>query len=106
MKNYTLEKRKEFIRYVTKIVHEWTCHLEIFSLPQAIENSRQFLLLRTDILQKIVVGCPESWHQWNFLLHDGTVFTDLVYSKISFCKLSSEISSTILKFYLKGFLEW
>ena len=35
-----------------------------------------------------------SWHQWNFLLHDGTVFTDLVYSKISFCKLSSEISST------------
>ena len=35
-----------------------------------------------------------SWHQWNFLLHDGTVFTDLVYSKISFRKLSSEISST------------
>ena len=35
-----------------------------------------------------------SWHQWNFLLHDGTVFTDLVYSKISFCKLSSEIIST------------
>ena len=25
-------------------------HLEIFSLPQAIEQSRQLLLLRTDIL--------------------------------------------------------
>ena len=33
-------------------------HLEIFSLPQGIENSRQFLLLRTDSLQKTVVGCP------------------------------------------------
>ena len=29
-----------------------------FSLPQAIENSRQFLLLRTDILPKTVVGYP------------------------------------------------
>ena len=33
-------------------------HLEIFSLPQAIENSSQFLLLQTDILQKTVIGCP------------------------------------------------
>ena len=32
-------------------------HLEIFSLPQGIENSRQFLLLRTDSFQKTVVGC-------------------------------------------------
>ena len=31
-------------------------HLEICSRPQAIENSRQCLLLRTDILQKTVVG--------------------------------------------------
>ena len=31
-------------------------HLEIFSLPQAIENSRQFSLPRKDILQKTVVG--------------------------------------------------
>ena len=35
-----------------------TVYLEIFSLAQAIENSRQFLFLRTDILQKTVVGCP------------------------------------------------
>ena len=33
-------------------------HLENFSLPQAIENSGQLLLLRTDILQKTVTGCP------------------------------------------------
>ena len=33
-------------------------HLKTFSLPQAIENSRQFLFLRTDILQKTVVGYP------------------------------------------------
>ena len=39
-------------------VREWNGHLEIFSLPQVIENCRQFLLLRTDILQKTVVGCP------------------------------------------------
>ena len=31
-------------------------HLEIFSPPQGIENSRHFLLLRTDSFQKTVVG--------------------------------------------------
>ena len=39
-----------------KIVHEWNVHLEIFSRPDAKENFRQNLLLRTDILQKTVVG--------------------------------------------------
>ena len=33
-------------------------HLEIISPPQGIENARLILLLRTDILQKTVVGCP------------------------------------------------
>ena len=41
-----------------KIVHEWNGHLEILSLPETIDNSRQFLLLRTDISQKTVVGNP------------------------------------------------
>ena len=40
-----------------------TGHLEILSHPQGIENSRQFLLLRTDILQKAVVGCPCPLHE-------------------------------------------
>ena len=41
-----------------KIVHKWNGHLEIFSLPQAKENVRQFLLVQTDILQKTVTWCP------------------------------------------------
>ena len=41
-----------------EIVLEWKSHLEIFSLPQAMEKSRQFFLPRTDSLQKTVVGCP------------------------------------------------
>ena len=56
--NQTLENRREFIREALKILHEWNSHLEILSRPQVIENSRQHLLLRTDILQKTVVGCP------------------------------------------------
>ena len=41
-----------------QIVHEWNGHLEIFSCPQVTENSGQYLLLQTDILQKTVVGYP------------------------------------------------
>ena len=33
-------------------------HVEISSSPQVIENSRQYLLLRTDVLQKTFVGSP------------------------------------------------
>ena len=33
-----------------------TGRLEIFSRPQVIENFRQYMLLRTDILQKTTVG--------------------------------------------------
>ena len=56
--NQTSENRREFIREASEIVHEWSVHLEIFSRLQAEENSRQYLILRTDILQKTVVGCP------------------------------------------------
>ena len=45
----------------SKIVRERNGHLEIFSRPQVIENSRQYLLLRTDILQKTILGYPVSW---------------------------------------------
>ena len=57
-KNETSENHREFIIYykALKIVQEWLPR--ILSLPQVIENSRQFVLLRTDISQKIVVGCP------------------------------------------------
>ena len=47
-----------FLDKLLKIVPEWNAPLEIISRIQAIENSRQYLLLRTDILHKRVVGCP------------------------------------------------
>ena len=40
-----------------KIVHEWKGPQEIFSRSQVIEDSNQYLLLSTGILQKTVVGC-------------------------------------------------
>ena len=41
------------------IAHEWKVHLAICSSSQAKENSRpKYLLLRTDISQKTVDGCP------------------------------------------------
>ena len=40
-----LENCGEFITYASKIEHERNGQLEIFSLPRAIENSREFLLL-------------------------------------------------------------
>ena len=39
------------MRLVSNIIYEWNGHLEICSRPQAIDNSRQYLLLRTDVLQ-------------------------------------------------------
>ena len=50
--------------------HEWNSHLEIFIHLHTIENSRQHLLLRTDILQKTVLGCPWLLNQWQ--MHKGT----------------------------------
>ena len=39
------------------LVPEWNGHLKIFSRPFLIENSRQHLPLRTDILQTVVLSC-------------------------------------------------
>ena len=39
---------------------EWDGHLVIFSCPRVMENSRQYLVLRTDILRKTVVGCRDN----------------------------------------------
>ena len=49
---------RELVDKPRKMYMDGTGHLEILSLPQGIENSRQFLLLRTDISQKTVVECP------------------------------------------------
>ena len=62
VKKLNFRKSWEFIKWASKIVLEWNGDLEIFSRPQVIENSRQYVLLRTDILHKTVFGCP-----WNKL---------------------------------------
>ena len=49
------ESRRDFITYPSKIVHECNGHLEIFSLPQAIENSKQILPLQA--------RCSETQHR-------------------------------------------
>ena len=54
----------------------FVCDCRILSPPQVIENSRQFVLLRTDILQKSVVGCPwfpaqQPFGQLNVLDHSN-----------------------------------
>ena len=41
-------------------MHEWNVHPEIFSRPQVIGNSRQYLLLQTDISQKKQFYCHAS----------------------------------------------
>ena len=61
MQNKTSENWSSFIGKASKIVHEWNGHLEIFSRPQVIENSRQYLLLQTDILKETVIECPCLW---------------------------------------------
>ena len=58
MTNRASENGRVFMRKVSKIVHEWNGYRDIFSRPQVIENARQYLLLRTDILQKQSLGAP------------------------------------------------
>ena len=42
---------------------------EILSFSQAFKISRQYLLLRTVILQNIVAGCPWNIFQFHVWLH-------------------------------------
>ena len=46
------------MRKPTNILDEWNGYPEIFSFSQSLEFSRQYLLLRTVILQKKVAGWP------------------------------------------------
>lgn len=56
----------ESLGFIFSTRNSLTCRLHIFSRPQVIENSRQYLLLRTDILQKTVVGCPWYFKDGSF----------------------------------------
>ena len=61
MKNYR-QKIVGNLLEASKFVHERNGHLEICSLPQAIENSRQHLLLRKDnpFYRKQSLGAPDE----------------------------------------------
>ena len=54
------ENRREFIREASIILHKRKDHLEIFSLPQAIENSRQFFSSEKIFYRKQWLGAPDS----------------------------------------------
>ena len=54
------ENRREFIREASIILHKWKDHLELFSLTQAIENSRQFFSSEKIFYRKQWLGAPDS----------------------------------------------
>ena len=81
-----------------KFVLECNGHLEIFSRPQVMENSRQYLLLRTDILQKTVVGCPCSLARLNQFIGDNNIFATF---KIDKC-LKRSVPTESLLFLVQG----
>ena len=47
--------------------YEWNGHLEVFSRPQTIENSRQYLLLEQIFYRKQSLGAPDVSHVSNGL---------------------------------------
>ena len=46
---------REVIRYASEIVREWNCHLEIFSSPQVMEKSRQYLLRNNNSSSSVLI---------------------------------------------------
>ena len=52
----TIKLQKIVGNLLYKIIHEQNGHLEIFRRPELTENCRQYLHLRTDILQSL--GAP------------------------------------------------
>ena len=58
MRNTTSENTREVDTKSPKILVECNGYLEMFSLSGTVEIFRQYLLIRTDILQKTVDWCP------------------------------------------------
>ena len=70
------ENRRKFIRQASKIVHEWNGHLEIFSRPKPIENSRpclQSLGAPVLLAARAIIGPVLLWL---LLLYMTTAFTN------------------------------
>ena len=47
----------------SKIVHEWNCHLEIFSRAQVIENSSNICFFKQIFCRKQSFGVPDNMQQ-------------------------------------------
>ena len=58
VRNTTSENTREADTKPPKILVECNGYPEMFSLSGAVEIFRRYLLIRTDILQKTVDGCP------------------------------------------------
>ena len=58
VRNTTSENAREVDTKTSEVLVECDGYPEMFSLSGAVEISRRCLLIRTDILQKTVVGCP------------------------------------------------
>ena len=58
VRNATSENTREVDTKPPKILVECNGYPEMFSLSGAVESFRRYLLIRTDILQKTVDGCP------------------------------------------------
>ena len=76
----TRSVKSEILNFRKSCTWWWNGHLELFSLLQLTENSRQYLLLRTDILQKTVVGCPWSLH-WRNVLQSCVIISSSISHK-------------------------
>ena len=58
VRNTTSENAREVDTKPPKILVECNGYPEMCSLSGAVESFRRYLLIRTDILQKTVDGCP------------------------------------------------
>ena len=58
VRNTTSENTSEVDTKPPKILVECNGYPEMFSLSGAVETFRRYLLIRPDILQKTVDGCP------------------------------------------------
>ena len=58
MNNTTSENHSQAITKPPNILDIWNGYPEIFSFSQALESARQYMIIRTVILQKKIAGCP------------------------------------------------
>ena len=73
------------------MLKKWNAYPEYFSLSRALEICSQYLLLRTVILQKKVVGCPSCKCYFLELIRLLTNYRILFHKNVFFMKTISEV---------------